>query len=455
MKQIPFIFLGVMLIFSCQPTEHITFLGEDIEFSIPDRVVSISALIGDYSQRSEAVHYSDSTLFVSGYVISSDRGGNFYKELIIQDQPANPDTGLRVMINSTQLYSSYPLGRRIFIRLQGLTLDIVNGVYTLGIADNSGMQGIHPMLEDYLVKRDTMAVQITPLAISLSELPELEEESFSAAAVNRWVSLNDFQFNRNVALTNPPMTFASEATDQFDGERLLESCLGNQEIILSTSVYSDFKSIALPVGSGQINGILSKNFFGDEYNLIINDPSDIYFENPERCDPPPAFVYEDYDGFDGFDEVEAAGWRSVNRNNEDLSWSLGEFDSNKYLQISGYNSDEDDIDVWLISPEVDMSQTVDESIAMDIQASFNNGAELRLWYSDDYDGEVEEANWYPLEITIPEGSESGFGEFEESVSQDLSHLEGVVHFAISYSGSDPGATTRFHLDNWTVRGDPN
>ena len=308
------------------------------------------------------------------------------------------------------------------------------------------------MLEDYLIYRDTLEVVISPIIIDLSELPDPEEESVSAAVANRWVILEDFQFNRNQALAKPPMTFASESTDQFDGERLLESCVNNQHILLSTSVFSDFKSITLPAGSGEIRGILTKNFFGDEYNLIVNDPADIKFENPERCDPPPAFVFEDFNGFNGFHEIEAAGWRSVNRNNGDLSWSLGEFDGNKYLQISGYNSDEDNIDVWLISPGVDMTQTVNESIAMDIQASFNNGAELRLWYSEDYNGEVEEANWYPLEITIPEGSDSGFGEFEESVSEDLSHVEGVVHFAISYSGSDPSATTRFHLDNWTVRG---
>ncbi|PQB05616.1 DUF5689 domain-containing protein [Aureitalea marina] len=452
MKHLVLLWFGLQLFYACQPIDRLTYQGEDIDFSSPERIVSIPALIGDYSQRTEPVLYNDSTLFVSGFVVSSDRSGNFYKELIIQDQPSNPESGLRVLINSTQLYTRYPIGRRIFIRLYGLTLDLANGIYTLGIADNSGMQGIHTKSEDYLIWRDTLEVQITPLNLNVSDLPEMEEESASAKSVNRWVSLADFQFNRNEVLSEPPMTFASESTDQFDGERLLESCLDNQQIILSTSVYSDFKSISLPEGRGEIHGILTKNFFGDAYNLVVNDPLDIEFVNAERCDPPPAFVFEDFNGFDGFDEVEDSGWRSVNLYYEELGWSLGEFDGNKYLQISGYNSDEDEIEVWLISPIVDMDQTVDESIALDIQTSFNNGAELRLWYSDDYNGEVEEANWYPLEITIPEGSESGFGEFEETVSQDLTHLVGTIHFAFSYSGSDPGATTRFHLDNWTVRG---
>ena len=88
-----FLSLGVLLIYSCQPADTITYEDEYIDFSVPERVVSISALIGDHSQRSEAVHYNDSALFVSGYVISSDRGGNFYKELLIQDLPANPNAG--------------------------------------------------------------------------------------------------------------------------------------------------------------------------------------------------------------------------------------------------------------------------------------------------------------------------------------------------------------------------
>ena len=70
------------------------------------------------------------------------------------------------------------------------------------------------------------------------------------------------QFNSNLVVGNTT-TFASESNDSFDGERLLESCATGSSVILSTSTFSDFKSLSLPANRGSIDGILTRDFFDD------------------------------------------------------------------------------------------------------------------------------------------------------------------------------------------------
>ena len=73
--------------------------------------------------------------------------------------------------------------------------------------------------------------------------------------------------------------FASEEFDHFDGERTLESCATASSVIFSTSTFADFKSLTLPSGRGSMNAILTKNFFGDTFNIVVNSPEDINFDS--------------------------------------------------------------------------------------------------------------------------------------------------------------------------------
>jgi hypothetical protein len=53
-----------------------------------DDVISISALAGILAQSGNPIVTIEETgKFIEGYVISSDEGGNFFKQLIIQDAP--------------------------------------------------------------------------------------------------------------------------------------------------------------------------------------------------------------------------------------------------------------------------------------------------------------------------------------------------------------------------------
>jgi len=66
--------------------------------------------------------------------------------------------------------------------------------------------------------------------------------------------------------------------------------------------------------------------------------------------------------------------------------------------------------------------------------------------------QIGQADWTLLDAIIPTGPSGGFGDFMEVGPINISCLEGMMHFGFFYQGSDPSATTRYHLDDFEVTG---
>lgn len=65
---------------------------------------------------------------ISGRVISSDRTGNVYKKLVIQDETA----ALAISVNSTGMYTKYAPGQEVVIDLTDMYIGKYNGTQQLG-----------------------------------------------------------------------------------------------------------------------------------------------------------------------------------------------------------------------------------------------------------------------------------------------------------------------------------
>jgi len=133
-------------------------------------------------------------------------------------------------------------------------------------------------------------------------------------------------------------------------------------------------------------------------------------------------------------------------------WEIGNFDNNNYAQVSGFNSGEDVIDTWLVTPAIDMDTTTEEELTFNIQAAFDNGTILSVLVSTDFTGDVTTATWNLLDASIPTGPESGFGDFFPSGPVNVSCVDGMAYIAFRYQGSDPTATTRYHIDDIVITG---
>ncbi|MDG5490908.1 DUF5689 domain-containing protein [Psychroserpens sp. SPM9] len=420
---------------------------------ITGNIIDIDAVLGNLAQSDDdIVTFEGTNNFMEGYVISSDEGGNFFEEIVLQDKPENPTAGIVVQVDVNPLFTIYDFGRKVYVKLDGLSVAVDNGVVQLGRRDGNELAKIAGSeMSEYILRTSEVAT-IVPLEVNISD--------FSEDLESLYIRLSDVQFNRNDVLGDNPKTFAAEDNDDFDGERQLESCAEGSSVILSTSTFSDFKSLLLPANRGTLDGILTRDFFDEFYTIYINSPEDINFDNAERCDPDflecttpsggGANIFDE--DFEGFGTFASEGWDNINISGTDTDWFTESFSGNNYARISAFSSGNAEANVWLVTPAIDFDTTTGEELSFDIQSNFDNGTILSVWISTDYAGDPETATWQALDASIPVGPSGGFGSFEPVGPINVSCIDGTVNIGFFYEGSDPNATTRYHLDNVEVSG---
>jgi len=405
----------------------------------------------DYSNENITFTYefNENDIVLEAYVISSDEGGNFFEEIILQDDFENPTIGIKLLIDVNPLFVRYDFGRKLFVKLNNLSVGITNGVLTLGQAAGNEVDKISPADEFDVIKRSSEKQDIVPLPLEFSE--------FSADKTNLFVQLENVQFNRNQA---GQLSYAANASDQFDGERTLESCNESTSVVFSTSTFADFSSAILATGRGTINGIFTRNFEGEVFNIVVNTLEGLQLDNQERCDPEflecttssgggSAIFEEDFENFGTYG---SEGWDNINVSGTDTDWFISSFSGNIYSRISAFGSGNTEANVWLVSPNIDLDTTSGEELLFDIQANFDNGTNLSVFISTDYSGDPTTATWQPLEASIPVGPSGTFGDFETVGPVNISCIDGNANIGFLYEGSDPSATTRYHLDNVIITG---
>lgn len=448
---------------------------EDDDFNTPNTSVTepvldgpevtISAIAGrlaqeqgngslDYNDEETLLtfEFSATNEYMVGYVVSSDEGGNYFEELILQDKLENPTIGVKLLIDVNPLFVRYEVGRKVYIKLNGLAAGITNGVFSVGSQNGNEVDKIPSASENEFILRSAEIGTVVPLPLDFAD--------FSDDKTNLLVELQDVQFNRNQATGDNPLTYASEASDEFDGERTLESCASASSVIFSTSTFADFKSLTLPSGRGSLTAILTKDFFGEVFNIVVNSPEDVNLDSEDRCDPDflectgasgggSAIFEED---FEGFGTYASEGWDNINISGTSTDWFINSFAGDFYSRISAFNSGNAEADVWLVTPPINMDATTGEELTFEIQPNFDNGTNLSVWISTDYAGDPTTATWQILDATIPVGPSGGFGNFETVGPINISCIDGDAVIGFFYEGSDPSATTRYHLDDVVVTG---
>ena len=237
-------------------------LGDDKEYATIKSLTEIA----DLYQGSLVDFEEDITTF--GYVVSSDKEGNFYKSIIIQDSPENPSIGFEVLIDDFNLNARYIVGRKIFIKLKGLFLNRKNGAYQIG-AENTfrnGVTQIGPNDYVYFIDRSSEIATIISTELKTTELTD--------AHINTLIKINNLQSETQ------GLTYANSSnTDPVD--RIFTSCDSFETITLTTSGFADFKALPIPDKKGSITAILNK--FENDYQLFIRGTNDVYLTEEYGC----------------------------------------------------------------------------------------------------------------------------------------------------------------------------
>ena len=391
--------------------------------------------------------FSETDSYISGYVISSDEAGNFFEEIIMQDEPNNPSNGVKVLVDVNPLFVSYEFGRKVYVRLDGLAVGFNSGVLTLGVLDRGNINKISESQEDYFITRDTTVAQIVPMP--------LLRDDFTDDKTNLYIHLEDVQFRDDDVLGENRKTYSAESTDVFDGERRLVFCNNRRSVVFSTSTFADFKALLLPQGRGTLDGLLQYNFFGDEFNVVVNSPNDILFEDIERCDP----IYlecglatnhsgltvfgDNFESQENNDPIIGNGWANISEEGTIL-WEGFDGSSNNppfgeiSAQIGSFNSGDASTITWLITPELDFDTISDATLTFLTSTSFADESILEVLVSNNWDGislDVNSFEWATLSSARIANPRDPFRDYIPSGIIDLSCIEGKGYVAWRYTGS--------------------
>jgi hypothetical protein len=406
---------------------------DSIKVSSDWTLISITDLKNQFNSGSDAFQINSNQV-VKGYVVSSDLKGNFFREFYLQDHPTKPTSAIKVVLNLSNTYNKFNIGREVYIHLK----DLYIGETKLG----DGVTSIGGKLEENEVDLLTLN-QIDTHILRSNNTEIVEPLSLTFSGINQqhiglYVKIDNVHFTSD--LNGKPYV---DAIDDFDTQRILTSCQGFDftNFILETSTFAQFKNEILPSGGGSISGIISKTYNGDNFVLAINNTADIDFYGT-KCevlniiDFSTILLYQDFESTSG--AIAIPGWTNYIEEGTKNWRSYVDNDSfSRAARIGSFRSGNVKTTSWLITEEINLETTSQEFLSFETSNSFADGSDLEVLISTDWDGEtasISTAKWNLLPAIIVKDNDA-FDQWFHSSYIDLSNYSGIAHIAFKYIGN--------------------
>ena len=152
MKKISaYLLMTALLLASCEEWEPVTTLTYPDPMAREPVMVDVNTTIAQLKQfyvdnGNKAVEIT-SHLVIGGQVVSSDRSGNIYRDLYIQDETG----AICVKVGKSSLYSDFHPGQWVYVDCAGLKIGSYSGMPQLGIEDESGKNDTAYIDAQYLI----------------------------------------------------------------------------------------------------------------------------------------------------------------------------------------------------------------------------------------------------------------------------------------------------------------
>lgn len=239
---------------------------DEIDYAALDaEAISIKDL-KDMLGNADTLKLGDS-IVIKGNVTSSDSAGNFYKEIVIEDETG----GISIQLDLYDMFKSYPVGQQIYIKCGNYYLGNDHNVIKLGgLYEENGQIQFGRIAEE-----DTALIsQIILSPINNKIQPKtITFDQITDSIVNTLVMFENVQFIDS----DTNKTWADWVT-QYSANRYIVNESG-ASLIVRSSGYAYFAADSLPNGSGTIIGVLGK--YNDDFQLYIRDTKDVNF-NQDR-----------------------------------------------------------------------------------------------------------------------------------------------------------------------------
>ncbi len=212
---------------------------------------------------------------IAGIVIANDRTGNFYKQIVIQDETG----GIAINIERSNLYGDYPIGRKVYVKCKGLILSDYRGLIQLtGSKDTTvspvATAGILSQVLSKVIIKGPMNQPIDTLKLSIDQLDPFAHQ-------NCLVQLSNVEF-----ISSDVNQLYANAATLTDVNRTVKDCDG-RTVLVRTSAYSSIANARTPSGNGTLTAVYTIFQSGSrtDNQFYLRDTSDVAFTG-ERCTLP-------------------------------------------------------------------------------------------------------------------------------------------------------------------------
>ncbi|PWI30647.1 hypothetical protein DI383_04155 [Flavobacteriaceae bacterium LYZ1037] len=392
--------------------------------------------------------------YIKGYVSSSDRTGNFFKEFFIQDSPTNPTIAIKVLVNEVDTYNQFNFGREVYVSLKDLYVGeerIENGVITIGGGTETDQYGttvtsLGRIQTNSHVFRSPTTEEMTPLNLSFSEI--------NGGLVGVFVQVDNAEFADDL---NGKRYF--DPSQDFDTHRTLQACagFGYSTFQLETSSFSTFRDYLLPTGNGSIAAVVNKTYDGSSLVLALNSTDDVAMEGtrctPLNIDDFTLVLDEDFQAAVNNTNFDFPGWTNFSEEGSRV-WREKTFSGNGYIEFSTFGSGDAVNIAWTVTPGIDMSTLDNAFVNFEAAQHHLDSPEntLEIFISSDFDGsDVLGATWEPVSANLPTQANSWY-EFVNSGLIDISDYFGTIYlaFKVTGSGTDETLDGAYQIDNYKI-----
>ncbi|MFB0973739.1 MAG: DUF5689 domain-containing protein, partial [Bacteroidales bacterium] len=231
------------------------------------------------------------SLMISGVVISSDKEGNLYRTLYIQDETG----GIEIKIGKSGLYNDYPVGMRLYVLCKDLMLGSYGTMVGIGWNDETKQYetayiDVQRIIDTHIFKGE-MEGAPTPVEISTSagitssnvgklvkivgaKVRSVTATSLSSGAkveTNGTVYIDGISYAMSTWAVSASSTIGNGTA--YSGNQ--NYYVGTRYLVVRTSGYSKFADETAPaIGSTvDMTGILT--IYNTTYQLVLNSSSDV------------------------------------------------------------------------------------------------------------------------------------------------------------------------------------
>ncbi|MHC5353176.1 DUF5689 domain-containing protein [Myroides sp. LJL115] len=249
-------FLALVFV-SCAKNDDFTIPNLDLECdSNISETITIAQL---YETITETMRTYEQDDIISGYVVSSDQGGNLYQSIYFVDKNNAFSAVFKADIQA--YYASYPVGTQIFIRLKGTEIQMNNSILTIGgkNATSDFVQVLAaPTYKKHIVRG---CERLTPEEIEKNYTKQLSlQDAIKPINIGKLVTIQDVQFAKKFwgKTFFDPNNIVSDRNKATNNE--IESKTNNPtsnvffRVVTQTS---GFANETVPAKSGSMTGIMT------------------------------------------------------------------------------------------------------------------------------------------------------------------------------------------------------